>query len=174
MNNYIVNSELAHHGVLGMKWGVRRYQPYGSGGYNPEHKGKFVGKKKKSKSPTHEELIKSTDPNLLYKHRSQLDDKELQNRINRLNMERQLKSFTKKEKTEAQKMFNDVAKNILKSKLTKAALATMTILAVKGKGMFMDGLKDILEKADLDNYRDVFAYDNFDLTRKVNLPAIRR
>lgn len=37
---------LAHHGVLGMHWGIRRYQPYGSGGYNPKgDNGKFVGKK---------------------------------------------------------------------------------------------------------------------------------
>lgn len=43
MNDYVLN-ELYHHGVMGMKWGVRRYQPYGEGGYNPEHKGKFVGK----------------------------------------------------------------------------------------------------------------------------------
>ena len=43
MNEYVLN-ELYHHGVMGMKWGIRRYQPYGEGGYDPEHKGKFVGK----------------------------------------------------------------------------------------------------------------------------------
>lgn len=35
-------SELYHHGILGMHWGVRRFQPYGQG-YDPKNEGKEVG-----------------------------------------------------------------------------------------------------------------------------------
>lgn len=39
------SQSLEHHGILGMKWGVRRYQPYGQG-HNAKRKGKFAGEKK--------------------------------------------------------------------------------------------------------------------------------
>ena len=42
MNEIVKQSFLAHHGILGQKWGVRRFQPYPSG-YRGD--GKFVGKR---------------------------------------------------------------------------------------------------------------------------------
>lgn len=45
MNSY--SKELMHHGVQGMRWGIRRYQPYGVG-YDPQKVGKFIGNMKRT------------------------------------------------------------------------------------------------------------------------------
>lgn len=45
MNNY--SKELMDHGIQGMRWGIRRYQPYGIG-YDPQKVGKFIGNMKRT------------------------------------------------------------------------------------------------------------------------------
>lgn len=42
MHSMIEGEYLSHHGIIGQKWGIRRFQPYGKG-YSGD--GKFVGKK---------------------------------------------------------------------------------------------------------------------------------
>ena len=47
--------ELYHHGVKGMKWGIRRYQPYG-----PGQVGKFIGDSAKKVKSTAGKIVQNT------------------------------------------------------------------------------------------------------------------
>lgn len=110
---------------MGQKWGVRRFQPYSTRGRISGKGGKEVGvAKKKSAEPSREELLKSTDPKLLYKYRDKLTDQELQNRLNRLNNEEQLRQKAQKKKDEGKKVVKqilaDSGKEVLKESAKKA------------------------------------------------------
>lgn len=84
---------LMHHGIKGQKWGVRRFQ-------NPDGTRTALGKKRERKNPEidHEKLIQSTSAEEVYKNRSKLSDKELRDRVNRIQTEQQLAQLARNEK----------------------------------------------------------------------------
>jgi hypothetical protein len=82
------NKELKHHGIKGMQWGRRRYQ---------NHDGSLTPAGKQRYGDGYDD-----DPV------SRLSDQELRNRINRINMERQYRDLTKRQKSAGEKFVTDV------------------------------------------------------------------
>lgn len=88
---YYAENELYHHGILGMKWGIRRYQPYPKG-YTGS--GKEVGGAAKEKK---ERIIKSGSAKNVSKIKDSLTDEELERALKRIRLETQLNTYSKQE-----------------------------------------------------------------------------
>ena len=100
------NSQLAHAGVKGMKWGVRK-------------SAKSTTSSKSTPKATKPQKEKAKD----------LSDTELRARINRLQMEQQYKQMTNSQKSAGQKFVTDVLQTAAKTAATQLATKAITSAA---------------------------------------------
>lgn len=95
------NSQLYHHGILGMKWGVRRFQNK-DGSLTSAGK-RHLEQNAKAKPGSNNKKKKGHNTNK-GKNINELSDDELRKRINRLELEKRYEALSKKE--QKAKMFD--------------------------------------------------------------------
>lgn len=138
-------NELYHYGVLGMRWGVRRYQ-------NRDGTLTKAGKKRAAKLETQyktltgKSLRKTSSSSSMPKIKSvsEMSDDELRKAVNRLQMEKQYKQLTSETAVRSRgNSFINKSSNILSKSLENAITQATTQII---KSSIDSGVKNIKNK----------------------------
>jgi len=118
------SDELYHHGIKGMKWGVRRYQNK-DGSLTPQGKARA---RNANKRQARKEIANSRK--VASKNRSLMSDAELDRRIKRLEKEKRLRELTESEVSPG-KFYAKKAMDRYGNQVLAAAVGGATAVAVK-------------------------------------------
>lgn len=120
--------ELAHHGILGMKWGV----------WNEETRARYSGSKKRRSSVNAERKARSQAKKDRYAEKKdvrRMSDKDLQDRINRLRNEKTYKELLEEDihpgRVAVKQVLGSSAKQVARIAATAAGIAAISLVAYK-------------------------------------------
>lgn len=137
-------NELMHYGVLGMKWGIRRYQPYSVKPRGSGKGGKEIIKDIEKKVNPDKEIKQERAK--LSANRRHLSDKDLQNAITRLEKEKKLKELTDADvhigRLIARQIYADYGKRAV-TVFTTAATVSAGMAVAKKFGVESDRVIDL-------------------------------
>ena len=134
-----MSNELYHHGIFGMKWGVRRFQ-------NEDGTRTAAGKKRRKEtasrgsSSNKRQNAKTSGKKIRNRTVSEMSDQELNDRLNRLRKESEYKRLT-------EPMWSRAGKKVLQAVLVTAALEVGKNLATGYIKLGIDSIRSFISEA---------------------------